>query len=983
MSSWALTEVRVKIAELARSGTGGSKLVELVANGSACAPMECDQLDFKRQVSDDEIGVAETCRDIAAFHNMYGGFIVAGVAEKDNESFEIVGATVGFDVERIKNKLKDLTGERVLITQESCTREISPGKVVQIFVLNVPARHGDNPPIAFLKDGPGKEPKGKRIFEKGEIPIREGDETTTARGAKVVEIWESRPNPILSMSEARIAAPLSRISHNLPDRNVICPQVIGRKDALEHLWRWLPDDLSRVKVLAGEGGIGKSSIAYEFADQASLLSRQVFQQVIWLSAKKRQFRPLTNSYDEMAETHFGTYDELLDRICDFLAITDSERADSSRTKKLRLIKHGFEIVPSLVVVDDIDSLEEVEQRQALELGFILSGTKTKLLLTTRNNIIYSGDVCYTVRGIEKTEFPAFFEALMMRFPSPTRVRPKPAEINRIWDVSKGSPLFSESILRLLAYQSVGEALSNWKDAAGDEVRKAALLREIMQLSSEAKRILLTLALLSEASLSELTEVTGYEPARVAAATQSLNSLFLVEAPKLGSENRIRVSETTGRLVLSIRRDLAADHVHIEKVIRDFRITAHEGQQRAGNKLIGTAIMQASALERQGKIPEALETLSHAIRKTAKGKRGDLLAYVGHLHTRIVPPDFELSRTACREAFNESCFKPRLFETWFSAEWELGNYPGTEEVARVALEKGTEPIFEWRIRLAAALSSKAHAQGGGRISISVLPAYLEASKELSEAIRIAPIDEAQKWRSNLEEANDAIYRASLESVVSPLDRLEVIRHLATFVRQGDWRIRNYSRMLGLVEEILTVSGSRVTRHAGSVAAVRSSLYEVLNLLKQRAERFPNDDRHNALQSRCDLLSNELLEIKLPEQGRQGAVRAQRIEGDEAQSQPALRQQQSLDGVLVSSTSVDIRRPELPDRLSIDKTSEYHVSECFNFPIGVRLKGKERFDVSEYCVSEGWVKVPSGKAVDRRGRRLLIQLKGAVEPFYRDN
>ena len=116
MSSWALTEVRVKIAELARSGTGGSKLVELVANGSACAPMECDQLDFKRQVSDDEIGVAETCRDIAAFHNMYGGFIVAGVAEKDNESFEIVGATVGFDVERIKNKLKDLTGERVLIT---------------------------------------------------------------------------------------------------------------------------------------------------------------------------------------------------------------------------------------------------------------------------------------------------------------------------------------------------------------------------------------------------------------------------------------------------------------------------------------------------------------------------------------------------------------------------------------------------------------------------------------------------------------------------------------------------------------------------------------------------------------------------------------------------------------------------------------------------------------------------------------------------
>jgi hypothetical protein len=393
-------------------------------------------------------------------------------------------------------------------------------------------------------------------------------------------------------------------------------------------------------------------------------------------------------------------------------------------------------------------------------------------------------------------------------------------------------------------------------------------------------------------------------------------------------------------------------------------------------------MQASALERQGKIPEALETLTHASRKTAKGKRGDLLAYVGHLHAKTVPPAFELSRTACREAFNESCFKPRLFETWFSAEWELGNYPGTEEVARVALEKGTEPVFEWRIRLAAALSSKAHAQGGGRISISVLPAYLEASKELSEAIRIAPVDEALKWRSNLEDANDAIYRASLESVVSPLDRLEVIRHLASFVRQGDWRIRNYSRMLSLVEEILTISGSTLTKHANSVAAVRSSFYEVLNLFKQRVERFPNDDRHDALQTRCNVLSSELLETKLIEEVRQVSVEAEIIEGGAAQNLAALRQQHSLAGVLVSSTSVESGRPVLPDRLSIDKASRYYVSECFNFQIGVRLNGKERVDVREYCISEGWVKIPSGKTVDRKGKSLLIQLKGAVEPFYKE-
>ena len=188
MSNWPLNEVKRKIAELAKSGVGGIKLLEVLANGSSCAPIECDQLDFKRQVNDNALGIAETCRDVAAFYNMYGGFIIVGVAENDNETFEVVGATVGFDVESIKNKLKDFTGERVLVTQEMCTWSLSPTESVQLFILNIPARNSDDRPISFLKDGPAKGTKGKLIFVKGEIPIRIGDETTSGHGAKVMEI---------------------------------------------------------------------------------------------------------------------------------------------------------------------------------------------------------------------------------------------------------------------------------------------------------------------------------------------------------------------------------------------------------------------------------------------------------------------------------------------------------------------------------------------------------------------------------------------------------------------------------------------------------------------------------------------------------------------------------------------------------------------------------------------------------------------------
>jgi len=77
----------------------------------------------------------------------------------------------------------------------------------------------------------------------------------------------------------------------------------------------------------------------------------------------------------------------------------------------------------------------------------------------------------------------------------------------------------------------------------------------------------------------------------------------------------------------------------------------------------------------------------------------------------------------------------------------------------------------------------------------------------------------------------------------------------------------------------------------------------------------------------------------------------------------------------------QRPELPDRLSVDPSSRHHVAAVFEHEIGIRLNDKERRDVEEYCVSEGWIKVPAGKTLDRKGRPLLITLKGKVEAFYK--
>ena len=73
--------------------------------------------------------------------------------------------------------------------------------------------------------------------------------------------------------------------------------------------------------------------------------------------------------------------------------------------------------------------------------------------------------------------------------------------------------------------------------------------------------------------------------------------------------------------------------------------------------------------------------------------------------------------------------------------------------------------------------------------------------------------------------------------------------------------------------------------------------------------------------------------------------------------------------------------MPDRLSVDPRSPHHVGSVVEREIGIRLNDHERHDVEEYCISEGWVKVPAGKARDRKGQPLMIKLKGKVEAFFR--
>ena len=77
------------------------------------------------------------------------------------------------------------------------------------------------------------------------------------------------------------------------------------------------------------------------------------------------------------------------------------------------------------------------------------------------------------------------------------------------------------------------------------------------------------------------------------------------------------------------------------------------------------------------------------------------------------------------------------------------------------------------------------------------------------------------------------------------------------------------------------------------------------------------------------------------------------------------------------------PTPPDRLSVDPRSPFFDEDALARGIGIIFNGTERFNVEEYCVSEGWVRLAMAKPRYRMGNPMTMKMNGSVEPFFRDS
>jgi hypothetical protein len=718
------------------------------------------------------------------------------------------------------------------------------GRELSIVILHIPKRSEHITPLHFTKDGPGTPEKNKSIFLKDDIFFRRGDESVEAKGPRIFELSGERLNPHLANGGDALTSMLrvNRISHNLPDRNFICAKFIGREHDVDLLWRWLGDDLSHVKVLAGEGGLGKSSIAFEFAELVSETRNAPFEQIIWLTAKEKQFNAMEDRYNVVAERHYDSYEGLLRALCERLPFTADELEEASQNDLKRMLKRGLSQISSLIIIDDIDSLPTEEQRQVLELGMFIGSANSRLLLTTRFNQSFSLDNVIKVSGLKLDgEFPEYLDSLRERLGLQQHSF-KQAEIERIHATSDGSPLFTESILRLLRFDTLNDAITLWKNEKGANCRAAALKREVELLSAEGQRILYALALLIESSKVELCEVLGYTAEVVEKELSALHALFLVSAPSIAAIARFRVPENTRKLVLDPSTRLVTDPIRIQKDVEEFK--RKSDRTPAKDARVAAAISQAESLFRLGEISAAEDTIMDARRRTNDHK--DLLCYAANLNMKKNPQNIDNARQLARKAYTKGCKKIELFQCWFEAEWSAEHYIGALEAADAALENKIPSNYEWLIRKSAALASKATDQSKTGAVTAAITTMFEASSVLRSAIGKKRQNDSIDWDARQAALHDQIwFWAGYED--KGLGRAsQQIKALEFMWNSGDVRITNFRRILAALEGAVLFFEQRESRLS---TAQRNFFEQLLNkghaLIDLRKERFPLDNRHDSI------------------------------------------------------------------------------------------------------------------------------------------
>jgi hypothetical protein len=464
----------------------------------------------------------------------------------------------------------------------------------------------------------------------------------------------------------------------LPPEDEVVMDFVGRHRELAVLADWLVNGRSQRWALAGEGGKGKSAIAYNFGRSVSSRDDHGLDAVLWMSAKRRRFvegttivvdRP--DFYDKASATR---------AIVQFFGETTD--GDDPETAALQLL---FDF-PSLLIVDDIDTLEsDGEDAIQFLVMTVPERTRSKVLLTSRKALFGLMNVTTQIEGLSPPDAEDFLKSRcdLMGLETGAVLAMK----EKLLSVTDRSPLYIEDLLRLhQTGVSIDRAIGLWGEKRGAEARKYAMQREYDRLDDDAKQVLLALSIHGRCQADDLCRGLDWSEERLINAMSQLRKMFLMPSQKAaGPGNYLTLNRNTQVLVIDIFRNTEA-YRRTDRLIK--AATGSLRTKRSEDHEVGVLLDRAGFLVKQWRADEAEMEVQAATGRFPG--RGDLFAALAWVQKKR--SDFASARLNFKRAHELRCDQRDLYWHWsdmeaMNEEWTASAKAAELGIARFGLDQG--------------------------------------------------------------------------------------------------------------------------------------------------------------------------------------------------------------------------------------------------------------------------------------------------------
>jgi hypothetical protein len=489
---------------------------------------ECEWLDFKESLHlDNDKQLADFARDILAFKNVGGGYIVVGVVDK---TWEPKGLPVALpmDTKLLRDKFRAVTGLDldIDIVHHQLQAEGSDKIFAVILIRSSKKRSRRRTPTIVKRDFAPTKPFGIR---RGEIYIRRSDETVRLTS-------QSELDSVLEALEASAdQSALEADTHNSPfalldNTYRLLEKGFERFVGRDQLRAQIIDETTRdpriwIINVHGPGGVGKSALvswaAYHFYETRR------FESIIQLTAKDTA---LSTSGIRTVSRSLYSLENLLDHILRAFEEEPPDDLDAKRSIAIELLN-----VWSVLLV--LDNMETVTDGRILTfIRELPPSSRAKVLLTSRQKT-GSWELPIAVKELDKEEVRTFLTVksreMRVDFPLDENV------VERVLVTSGGLPL---AIQWMIGRYKITKSIDTVAHQVAD--RNSPVLefsfRNIWNiLSADSKTVLATTSVFDDAPTIQQFAVALLWPAeRIERALSELEEVTLMTRTVQPSDGRI-------------------------------------------------------------------------------------------------------------------------------------------------------------------------------------------------------------------------------------------------------------------------------------------------------------------------------------------------------------------------------------------------------------------------------------------------------------